>query len=716
MEHTSESVLLKGAHYAEEPAQGTQHAQSFLFPIDRVNGFVYGVVHAFGEREEFEALVGIVQNHLERLSETVDRGTNLTHRFEQLLQALNEEIATAVETKEVRLPIADVSSIIGMADTKAIVVSGFGSLFAQFMHRGTKERYEIYDLTKGMRVEDEVPSWKKPYLTVLDGELRPGDVLFIGTKITRQEMTIATLNDVLTTLPPNGAVGKIRQYLPPETVFAAVVIKSDRVDEPDLVSDETAHASLESLDRTGSKTDKYLSEQKPDLRSLLFKTWRTLFPKDSKDDRRKRAKRFFKFLLRLILVVLTVIGQILMAAVMTVVRAVQKTVKDPKQTAERFKGAGRKVDGAIRGGIQRFNQLSRTRKQILLAVSTVAVIFFVSIIFINREQASQASLAAYNQSVNAVQKKIDNADASLIYGDEATARTLLGDATNLIGQLPAKTDAQKKKISDLQSEVTSKLDQLRHATAVSPTTVADGSSLSGVTFSAIAPFGGKTYAITKTGDVYVLNGSSFANVPVTKGNVGEPKAVTESDNAIYWIDSGLSRFIPSTSKVDPLNINRQAVSLTYYGGKLYVLSPTTGQIYKHLPTASGFDGGTAWVTQGVSSLTNGVSITIDGYIWVLTSDGNILRFLSGKLTDWKLGAVDPSLAGATEIWTSDSSNNLYVLDPNGKRVVVFDKAKGGVVVQYTSDAFSGANGMIVDEANKKIRVLVGNKLLEFATK
>ena len=89
MTETKNSIL-KGAHYCEK-------AFSDLIPLEGHNGFVFGVLHSLGAKESFDILSGIIHSHLERLSTTVEPGANLTHRFEQLLQALNEDIAQGVD-------------------------------------------------------------------------------------------------------------------------------------------------------------------------------------------------------------------------------------------------------------------------------------------------------------------------------------------------------------------------------------------------------------------------------------------------------------------------------------------------------------------------------------------------------------------------------------------------------------------------------------------
>ena len=58
---------------------------------------------------------------------------------------------------------------------------------------------------------------------------------------------------------------------------------------------------------------------------------------------------------------------------------------------------------------------------------------------------------------------------------------------------------------------------------------------------------------------------------------------------------------------------------------------------------------------------------------------------------------------------------LYFLDKLGKRVVVTDK-KGAYVAQYVDNQISGATNLIVSEAQKKIILLIGDKLMSIDMK
>lgn len=714
----SKQELLKGAHYCEE-GTGADHAHAVLLPLQGQNGFVFSVSHALGTKESFDFFASILQNHLERLAQSIEPKANLTHRFEQLLQALNEDVARGADEGQFSLPINDAGSVIGVASGGVVVLSGFGNLLSQFMHKSQKEQYDIYDLTRGMRVEEEAPSWKKAYLTVLDGELKTGDVLYIGTRASRHDLPVTTLNEVITTLPPSGAVNRLRQYLPIETVFAAVVIKSEKGETPSFISERTAEASIKKLDRSAAQTDRLLSDQKPEAKSIAMKLWLLIFPKRGSADRRKLAKQVARLCWRLGLMTVVIAGKMLLGLAVGALHLLKQFTTNPKRAFGAVKGIGQRADRTIRRGIERFNGLPRTSKYALLGLLVIGSLFLGGIILINRQQTHTAERRAYETSVKAVKTKIDNASASLIYGDEEQARGLLNEAWQLADTLSTNNKDRQTKAESLKNQIEEKRDELRHLVTVTPVVVADASGMTDTTLATIIPFNNKWYGMTSSGDAYAIDPGTqtLLKLEVSKGEVGAPRAVTTSENAIYWLDdAGLTRYLPESGEIIPLSVSRKGVDLSYYGGKMYILSPETGQVYKHVKTTNGFDGGSAWIISGVSSVSNGVAMTIDGFVWILKADGSIVRYLAGKETDWKAGVVEPSLLNAKAIWTSDSSTMLYVLDANEKRVVVFDKDKGTLITQYQSEQFTDLKSMIVDEVSKKISVLAGNKVLQFEMK
>ena len=643
-------IFLKAAQYAEESGlPPDHHLATILFPLQAVGGVVFGVLQAQGDHASGELFEQTLRHHLERLSTTIEEGTNLTHRFEQLLQAVNETLAQAYAEGALALPITDAAGIIGVADASEVIVSGFGNLAAQFLHKTDKERFEQYDLARSMRVEDEIPVWSKPFLTVLNGELHPGDVFYLGSRVNRHDLSPTTMNEILTTLPPTSAVNKIRQHLPLETLFAAIILKAERVDLPPASMAQSVQGSLSELDRTKERTDRYLGEQSPEMKSFLTKAWILLFPRRGAASRAKAAKRSSRFIGRILITTITTSLWILRDVGLLAARAMRELVTHPRSSLHVIAGQRVAIDRGIRRGIFRFNRLPKTSKRVLLAALVVVCLFIGSLVLINKQQAREAEQRAYENAVELVENKLETAEASLIYGDEMQARAFLAEATELIVALDKSSEERVKEAQDLTERIETFLQTLRHAEVVEPSSVA-------------------TSADEVFGD------------PVTK---------------------------------DTLGLTREGVDVAVYNGKAYLLSPDLNQIFRHNRSGDAFDGGSAWVLTSNTSIADATAIAIDGFVWVLKADGAMVKYLSGREEAFTAGVVDPPLLGATDLWTDESSLYLYVLDPVQKRIVVFRKDDGALVVQYESTAFELLQRMKVDEASKTIFVEAGVSVYQF---
>jgi hypothetical protein len=59
---------------------------------------------------------------------------------------------------------------------------------------------------------------------------------------------------------------------------------------------------------------------------------------------------------------------------------------------------------------------------------------------------------------------------------------------------------------------------------------------------------------------------------------------------------------------------------------------------------------------------------------------------------------------ATKLTISEDQDYIYIFEPTGKRLVVFNK-NGNFVNQYTSNRFDNLRDFQVDEKNKKIYFL-----------
>jgi DNA-binding beta-propeller fold protein YncE len=149
-----------------------------------------------------------------------------------------------------------------------------------------------------------------------------------------------------------------------------------------------------------------------------------------------------------------------------------------------------------------------------------------------------------------------------------------------------------------------------------------------------------------------------------------------------------------------------------YFGYLYVLDTQEDRIWKYAPTGNSYDLPPANYLQAETSveLDSAVDMTIDGYIYVLLADGNILRFSGGLEEAFSVsGLDDQEFQTPTAIFASPETDYIYVADAGNERVVQLDK-DGAFIRQFRSarenaEAFQDLQDVFVSEAKGELFVL-----------
>ena len=108
-------------------------------------------------------------------------------------------------------------------------------------------------------------------------------------------------------------------------------------------------------------------------------------------------------------------------------------------------------------------------------------------------------------------------------------------------------------------------------------------------------------------------------------------------------------------------------------------------------------------------------MAIDGSVWLGTSNGKILKFTGGREDSFTPKGVDPPFGNTLTLYTSDETNNLYILDSQNKRVVILEK-DGTYLAQYVWEEAFTATQLAVSEEQKKIYLLSDGKLYAIALK
>ena len=313
--------------------------------------------------------------------------------------------------------------------------------------------------------------------------------------------------------------------------------------------------------------------------------------------------------------------------------------------------------------------LSHKRKLLLTISLIIILVLGATSFFAIRKQQEAKNAALFNASYPQAQKKYDEAQGIMDLNPSLAQQ----DLTQAQQQLePLKTQltnnsTEQKQVIDLLGKIQTDLSTISTANTVAATKV------DATTNPLLA------YAASHTGTSYL----------------------TEDATNIYTADAtGITQIAKKTSTSKTLVTNKgtwQSVGgFETYLGNFYLLDTKAGI----LKFASGNYVKSNYFAAGVSpDLTQVTSIAIDGSIWVLESNGNILKFTKGKQDSLTVSGLDKPFSSPTRIVTTVDDDNVYVLDNGNGRIVELDKT-GKFVKSFASTLLKKATQLTVDEKNK----------------
>ncbi len=387
-----------------------------------------------------------------------------------------------------------------------------------------------------------------------------------------------------------------------------------------------------------------------------------------------------------------------------------------KESIQSFKNTGHNIG-------QYLKNLPFFSKILLIGTILAAMLFVVSITGIKIKEENKIREQAYINHIQAIEDKISAADASMIYNDSSKALTLLREAQKLIDTIPDNKKNTEEIALQFSSLVEESLLKLRNIEVVSPKLLANlQSQYPEANIQKIA-------RIDNTLIAYGPDDKSFYNFDLDTQNsevhshdiipnIASASTPKEQDKIVFLSDSQhVSDYNKETKTLSKNDINYPSekvdiADIFVYNLRLYAVDRDGNQIYKHNKTKTGYDKGSSWIKTEGADVSDATSLAVDGDIFVLKADGEIFKFVSGEKEEFNITGLDPKLANPTILWTYNDVENIYILEPSGKRVVVLNK-EGKLLNQYTAEEWQNPTGMIVDEAGGTIYILDSNKIYSF---
>lgn len=166
-----------------------------------------------------------------------------------------------------------------------------------------------------------------------------------------------------------------------------------------------------------------------------------------------------------------------------------------------------------------------------------------------------------------------------------------------------------------------------------------------------------------------------------------------------------------TYSINPAIPVEQITDVKSFFSNFYILNAEQGNIIKYSLSQiqESTIKGSNWLSEPLEELKQAQSMAIDGSIYILDSKGLITQYHRGKKAEEIKPLLEKPLANNSKIFIDYDFVNLYISDPQNKRLIVLNK-KGEVINQYVNDEFANLKDFWVTTDEKEIYLLYEKKV------
>ncbi len=367
------------------------------------------------------------------------------------------------------------------------------------------------------------------------------------------------------------------------------------------------------------------------------------------------------------------------------------------------------------------NEEELKQKKIFLSIAVILIILLSASVFFNISHTrSNKEKQRLRETIELVSHQYDEA-INLIDLNPTRARSLLSDCKLSLSPFLkefSKNSNEYKEINEWLGKISEKEVAAYKIFKLTSVPVFFDISLikQGGSGSQIRGFGEKKVILdTKNKLLYsLLTDTKKAEIIAGSEVVKEAKSIAiHGKNAYILNEDGIVR-IDITSKKSELVIKTDEKwgdvgSLAVYSASLYLLDRTKHAVWKYIATEVGYLSRQNYLNPDVrTDFSNAKELLIDGSVWVLLPDG-VLKFTKGLSENFSFKDFSETLTNLSVFSVSDENKDIYILDRVNSRILLFDK-EGTYRAQYQWDDLRNADDLVASENEKKIFVLVGNKV------
>ena len=682
--------------------------------------------------------------------------------FESVLTKTNKSLVDFINEEKIKISQYSANLVVGVIYENKLYFSNLGKNKALLIYP-RQDRFAVTNVESGGEDETRpgqnghLVSEPKFFSSVVSGEIPAGSYFVFANEALPEYLSPKELTNIITKLPPivaaeqiKNTLAQINSYVP----FLGIIIKNsfdqDLGDVEIYEKTVSAQASISNLNYTEEKTEKMLS---PAGIISLKKTGRglsrlakSLFPASkphalsSREQSRQEVQSEIHNHQTPLPMRIETTGSRESFLIKEKIFGRKKTIniwrpiKNGFQnfilifSGTFFKQLSQRLKNSFRG-------LNRHRRGLIIILGLCVLVLVASLIGTNIRQKNKQAQTAYNDLITQIEDKQDQIDSYLLYNNEDAARQVLSNIQDLLKTFPQKTKAERAKYQDLSAKVATVAARVQHLTKTDKgqEILKLGDIKAEASAANLLFFNNQLFiADNQNHNLYTFNTKSKANSTISlanTANLAKPSAYTnpgDKKDYLYYLDNQQLVKVDlkaSTSQLIPVNLSGVKGELRDYkifNSSLYVLSGGNDQIFKLSLKNNIFDSPAAWLKDPVG-LKDSVGFTIDGTIYVLNTNGSLIKLYKGQRQTLDLSPVSPPLTQATRLITG--TKYFFIFEASSKRLAVFNKndikkgsetslKAGAFLAQFDLSAFTNLKDIEVNEAEKSAYILDGNSIFQ----
>ncbi|PIT93837.1 hypothetical protein COU00_02185 [Candidatus Falkowbacteria bacterium CG10_big_fil_rev_8_21_14_0_10_43_11] len=665
--------------------------------------------------------------------------------FETALGKINAEFENFIKKEKIKIEPKAINLITGVVYKNELTFSATGKIKAWLIYPekeagasgADKKTYQISN------VEEQAPEENKTHLNkiffnITEGKIPPEGYFVFSNEIFPEYVNNRHLAKVITTLPPVSAVEylknqlhKINSYV----TFLALIIKSSatppvKCSIPQMQLNITANNSLERMNETENATEKYLSPVGLIPVNRYWGIIKNIWSKIIGGRERKlttiiRDKVFFVKKHRLNFY--TKIGghvKIFFLYLFNIIAYLLRLLSRPRELTNKLSQVSRSgcrlAKSSFFNASRWFFNLSIISKVLLFIFIACSLLFCYSLYNLRLGQNEQVEQQSYQDLSQQLTQKQNQIEASLLYHNEEKAKEFIDETAALIEKLRQFKNIDQKLIDKFAAVNAEQTAKISHVIAVdSPVELINFNKLNlNAAIVAMVAANGRVYASDLNNQtVYEFNPSEKTANSLKSGVNDIDYGALWQNNQVIFLSAGGGITIDDKNNITDFtkslaNSKADVTAAASYNSRLYLLSAAQNNIFRY---TRDFSSREPWIKENID-VKNAISFDVDGYVYLLKNNGEVIKLLSGYVNEFKLSGVNPALANPQKIrLTGDSEKGLiYVLEPAQRRLVVFEKS-GQFLLQYKLPTLTNLKDFAVLEKEKKILLLNDAAVYEIKT-